>query len=75
METQNQIVKILDQLPAVAQDELLAFLAYLQFKYDRTTLKEVVPLGGSWGEYGLDVTDADVRALRKRVTEQATDGV
>ena len=60
----------IDELPSESLEELVHFLDFLKFKYQAQQSKKVVALGGLWKHLDFDVTDAEVRALRQRVTAQ-----
>mgnify|MGYP001585738495 CR=1 FL=1 len=60
-------------LPPAAHKELLDFLAYLRYKYRLDESRPVLRLGGLWSDIEFDVTDDEVRALRRRVTRQVLD--
>lgn len=62
-------------LPSAAQEELRCFIGYLQYKYQVDQPGNVARLGGLWADVNLDVSDADVRALRQRMTDQLMDKV
>jgi len=49
---------------------IIRFLDLLKFKYQAQQTRKVVALGGLWKDLDFDVTDAEVRALRQRVTAQ-----
>jgi hypothetical protein len=68
-----ELESALCNLPPAAHHELLDFLGYLQYKYRLDESRPVVPLGGLWSDIEFDVTDDDVRALRRRVTRQVQD--
>ena len=57
-------------LPPESFEELTHFLDFLKFKYQVQQARKVVALGGLWKDLDFDVTDAEVRALRQRVTAQ-----
>ena len=67
---QQEVTKNIQVLPSPAQEELLHFLSYLQYKYRPDRPGGVVKLGGLWADVDLDVDDDDIRALRQRVTTQ-----
>jgi hypothetical protein len=71
----RELEKALHTLPVTAWDELLSFVRYLEFKYQRDLRDPVVKLGGLWADVDFDVSDEDVRALRHRLTDQLADKV
>ncbi len=68
-----ELESALCNLPPAAHKELLDFLAYLRYKYRLDESRPVVRLGGLWSDIEFDVTDDEVRALRRRVTCQVLD--
>jgi len=66
----TELEEVLHTLPPVAQKELLEFISYLQYKHRPDQAGSVVKLGGLWADVDFDVTDEDVRALRRQVTLQ-----
>ena len=70
-----ELESALRTLPPAAHEELLDFLGYLQYKYRFDESCTVVGLGGLWADIEFDVTDDDVRALRRRVSRQVQDVV
>ena len=70
-----ELESALRTLPPAAHRELLDFLGYLRYKYQLDEPRPVVRLGGLWADIELNVTDDDVRALRRRVSRQAQDAV
>jgi hypothetical protein len=70
-----ELESALRTLPPAAHKELLDFLGYLQYKYRLDESRPVVRLGGLWADIEFDVTDDDVRALRRRVSRQVQDAV
>jgi hypothetical protein len=68
-----ELESALCNLPPAAHKELLDFLAYLRYKYRLHESRPVVRLGGLWSDIEFDVTDDEVRALRRRVTRQVLD--
>jgi len=64
--------KAIEALPPPAQKELTDFVGYLQYKHRLDPSCQVVRLGGLWADIDFNVTDDDVRALRRRVTYQLT---
>ena len=56
----------IDTLPPESLDELFRFLDSLRFRQHTPKQPENVRLGGLWRHVQFDVTDDDVRALRRR---------
>ena len=66
----NEIEQAVRNLPPQARKELWHFVDFLQHKYQADRPKEVVQLGGLWADLDWNVSDEDVRALRRQVTNQ-----
>jgi len=66
----RRVYQGIDGLPSESFEELTHFLDFLKFKYQVQQPRKVVALGGLWKHLDFDVTDAEVRALRQRVTAQ-----
>jgi len=66
----QRVYQAIDGLPSESFEELTHFLEFLKFKYQVQQPRKVVALGGLWKHLEFDVTDAEVRALRQRVTAQ-----
>jgi hypothetical protein len=66
----QRVYQAIDGLPSESFDELTHFLDFLKFKYQVQQPRKVVALGGLWKHLDFDVTDAEVRSLRQRVTAQ-----
>jgi len=66
----QSVYQAIDELPLESFEELSHFLDFLKFKYQVQQPRKVVALGGLWKRLDFDVTDAEVRALRQRVTAQ-----
>ena len=66
----QKVYQAIDGLPPESFDELFHFLDFLKFKYQVQQPRKVVALGGLWKHLDFDVTDAEVRVLRQRVTAQ-----
>jgi len=66
----QRVYQVIDGLPSESFEELSHFLDFLKFKYQVQQPRKVVALGGLWKNLDFDVTDAEVRALRQRVTAQ-----
>jgi hypothetical protein len=56
-------------LPPESLGEVSHFLDSLKFKYQVGRSPEVVALGGLWKDLSFDVSDAEVRALRQRISQ------
>jgi hypothetical protein len=65
-----ELEKVIDSLPPVAQKELLDFVSYLRYKHHLDQGGTVVKLGGLWADVDFDVSDEDVRTLRRQLTLQ-----
>lgn len=70
--TKEQILQTLDELPEESLIEVSQFLDYLKFKAMKSPLspKRVVKPGGLWEDIPFDVTDDEVRELRRAVTRR-----
>lgn len=66
----ERVYQAIDGLPSESFEELAHFLDFLKFKYQVQQPRKLVALGGLWKHLDFDVTDAEVRALRQRVTAQ-----
>jgi hypothetical protein len=66
----QKVYQAIDGLPPESFEELFHFLDFLKFKYQVQQPRKVVALGGLWKHLDFDVTDAEVRVLRQRVTAQ-----
>lgn len=66
----QKIRQALAGLPPEGFEELFRFLDFLKSKYQVQQPRNVVTLGGLWKDIDFDVTEAEVRALRRRVTAQ-----
>jgi len=68
--TKERILQTLDELPEESLVEVSQFLESLKLKAKRSPAspKRVVKLGGFWEDVPFDVTDDEVRALRRAVT-------
>ena len=66
----QQVYQAIDGLPSESFEELSHFLDFLKFKYQVQQPRKIVALGGLWKHLDFDVTNAEVRALRQRVTAQ-----
>lgn len=65
----QKIYQMLDSLPHQGLKELGQFLDFLNYKYQAGKEANVVSLGGIWQEIAFDVSDEEVRALRRQVTD------
>jgi hypothetical protein len=70
--TKEQILQTLDELPEESLVEVSQFLDFLKFKAKKpsVSLKRIVKLGSLWEDVPFDVTDGEVRALRRAVTHR-----
>ena len=68
---QEKAEKIINNLPPTAYNELLVFLDYLQYKYQREQPAKNIKLAGLWADLDFDVSDEDVRQLRQQITHKA----
>ena len=66
----QRVYQGLEGLPSESFEELAHFLDFLKFKCQVQQPRKAVALGGLWKHLDFDVTDAEVRALRQRVTAQ-----
>ena len=69
MAVKQQVYQALDDLPMGGLEELVQFIEYLQHKY-KNKRKRIISLKGLWADVPFDVTDDDVRALRRHVGAQ-----
>ena len=65
-----ELEQVIDSLPPVAYRELLNFVSYLRYKHRLDQAGPVVRLGGLWADLDFDVSDEDVRNLRRQLTLQ-----
>jgi len=68
--TAQKVYQVIEGLPPESLEELSHFLDFLKFKYQVQQPRKVVALGGLWQDLDFDVTDAEVRALRQKVSAQ-----
>ena len=70
--TRERILQTLSELPEESLVEVSQFLEYLKFKAEQppASPKRAVKLGGLWEDVPFDVTDDEVRALRRAVTHR-----
>lgn len=66
----SKVETILDNLPLDGQEELADYLDFLADKYQIQQERNIVALEGIWESTPLDVTDEDVRKLRKDASQQ-----
>jgi hypothetical protein len=68
--TKERILQTLDELPEESLVEVSQFLDFLKFKAKESPAspKRAVKLGGLWEDVPFDVTDDEVRELRRAVT-------
>jgi hypothetical protein len=65
----QKVYQTLDTLPPQGLKELDQFLDFLKYKYQIEHRANIIALGGMWQDLPFDVTDEEVRALRRRVTD------
>lgn len=65
----RKIYQTLEALPPQGIEELIQFLDFLQHKYRTQQRTKVVTLGGTWEDIPFDITDEEIRTLRRRVTD------
>jgi hypothetical protein len=70
-----ELEKAIEALPPAARKELLDFLGYLRHKHRSARPGQLATLGGLWADIEFDVTEEDVRALRRRVGRELVDKV
>jgi len=66
----QRVYQALEELPPESFEELVDFLDFLKFKYERKPSGKVVALGGLWKDLEFDVSDEEIRELRREVTSQ-----
>ncbi len=71
----NKLEQTVQALPPKAQKELLSFVDYLRHKYQGDSPNKIVQLGGLWADVNLDISDEDVRALRRQISLQLVDKI
>jgi hypothetical protein len=69
----HKVLKTLGALPPQGLEELSQYLDFLEYKYRGDKNGPVVALGGRWRDLPFDVADADVRALRRQVSDELLD--
>jgi hypothetical protein len=65
----QRVYQTLDGLPPQGLEELSQFLDFLRYKYKTEQQTNIVALGGMWQDTVFDVTDEEIRALRRQVTD------
>jgi len=65
----QKVYQAIEILPPQGLNELNQFLDYLKYKYRAERGTKIVALGGMWRNLPFDVTDEEVRTLRRRVTD------
>jgi hypothetical protein len=60
-------------LPPQGLEELSHYLDFLSYKYQSRQPSANATLGGLWENTPLDVTDEDVRSLRRRFSDDLMD--
>ncbi len=66
----QQVYQAINELPPRGIAELLQFLDYLKYKHKAGPERKVVPLKGLWANIPFDVTDQDIRHLRRQISAQ-----
>jgi hypothetical protein len=70
-----ELEKTIDGLPPIARKELADFVDYLQYKHQLDQSGQSVKLSGMWADIEFDVSDEDIRSLRRQVTGRLLDKV
>ena len=65
-----KIFNALGSLPPQGLEELSQYLDFLKTKYAGQRENRIVALGGRWQDIPFDVSDEDIRALRRHVTDE-----
>ncbi len=65
----HKVIKSLGALPPQGLEDLSQYLDFLGYKYRKEQNDQVLALGGRWRDIPFDVSDEDVRALRRRVSD------
>lgn len=65
----HKVAKTLGALPPQGLEELSQYLDFLGTKYRKGQSDQVLALGGRWRNLPFDVSDEDVRALRRQVSD------
>jgi hypothetical protein len=68
----QQIHEAVETLPVESLSELVQFIDFLQFKtaHRAPETLEVVQLGGLWKDVPFDLTDEDIREVRREFTRR-----
>jgi hypothetical protein len=62
---QQQIIDTIKQLPEEKLAEVFNFVTFLKEKYQPSTEKNIVKLGGLWE--GFEFTDKEIQDVRKEI--------
>ncbi len=63
----QKVYRALEELPPESFEELAEFLDFLKFKYERKRPGKIAVLGGLWKGLDFDVSDEEIRELRKGI--------
>jgi len=63
----ERLQEVIDTLPPSAQEELVHFINYLQYKYSNPE-RAVLSLGGLWSDIDFDITLEEVRHVREETS-------
>jgi hypothetical protein len=68
----QQIHEAVETLPVQSLSELAYFVDYLQFKASQGESEklEVIQLGGLWKDISFDLTEGDIREVRRELTHR-----
>lgn len=64
----EKILNTIEELPAERMQEVLDFVEFLRRKTSVSKPKRIVRLRGLWADIPFDVTNGDIRLLRRQVT-------
>jgi hypothetical protein len=64
----HKVIKTLGALPPQGLEELSQYLDFLGYKYRKGQNDQILSLGGRWRDVPFDVSDEDVRAIRRQVS-------
>jgi hypothetical protein len=65
----QRISEAVEELPAENLPEVLQFVEFLRSKITAPRPKRIARLRGLWANIPFDITDENIRELRRRVTE------